>query len=169
MQKIATSSYSLSEEIVKLDQLRQEGILSQAEFERGKENLLQGVRVNQEMQNRLAQVEVQNRLTELDRKWEDEKKQYMVQGRYGTHEPQKSSWFSVITIVVAFMTLLVYSVNLGSSKTHSIGYGIVWFGFISSIIAILVFLKDNKKAEKYQNAKLYYEKKRSNIEIYKKN
>jgi hypothetical protein len=166
MQKTSASSYSLSKEIVKLEQLRQEGILSQDEFERGKENLLQGVRVNQEMQNRLAQVEVQNRLTELDRAWKSEREKYMMRNKLGyKFEPSMNNVIG-IPLVLFIFGLLMLLVGINPSKDGSdvniqpisllIAMGII-------VGSIYTFFTLKNKIEKYQIEKANYEKKRANI------
>jgi hypothetical protein len=167
MQKTSASSHSLSEEIVKLEQLRQEGILSQDEFERGKENLLQGVRVNQEMQNRLAQVEVQNRLTELDREWESEREKYMMRNKLGhKFEPSMNHVIGLPLVLFTYgLFLLFVGIN---SKKDGTDVKIDSFGVLIAIGmifgSIYAFFALKSKMQKYQTEKQKYEKKRSEIE-----
>jgi hypothetical protein len=164
-----TTTYSLADEIRKLEQLRQEDILSQADFERAKENLLEGVRGNQEMQNRLAKVEVQNRLMEIDQEWELERQKHMVQGKHGLYEPTMDRTIagSVIMIIFGLASFGMFA-SLSNSPIHFVAEPmmtiLILIGIVSLIGAVGIFISGMNQSTNYQIAKSDYEKKRSDIQ-----
>jgi hypothetical protein len=82
----------LADELQKLDQLRRDGVLSDAEFAQAKARLLAGEAapadpsLGQHLADQLAEVRYQNELARIDREWEMERERYLIRGRYGRRD-----------------------------------------------------------------------------------
>lgn len=103
---------SIADEIAKLDDLRQRGIITEAEFQQAKDSLLEGSRMDsmlppdQAMSQQLALVEFQNQLALMDREWELEREKYMITGRYGHRSiPTRGASMAGGMMVVGFGAL----------------------------------------------------------------
>src|SRR4051794_11923089 len=80
---------SLADELAKLADLRRNGELTDAEYERAKAALLGGAAAAPEqplaahLADQLAEVRHQNELAQIDREWAMERERYLVADRYG--------------------------------------------------------------------------------------
>lgn len=75
---------SLSDEIERLQRLRQSGALTDEEFARAKAAVLDaGLEPDSAASEHLERIEWQNELARLDREWDMEREQYMSTTKYG--------------------------------------------------------------------------------------
>src|SRR5262249_24765837 len=83
---------SIADELLKLEELRRGGSLTDEEFARAKAALLAGASappgepVPQHLADQLAEVRYQNELARVDREWETERQKYFVTDRYGRRQ-----------------------------------------------------------------------------------
>ncbi len=93
---------SISDELMKLDELRRSGAISADEFELAKRKILEAPQ-DMYRSDALNELKAQNELAQLDREWELERESYMVTGKYGhRHIPGKASSLLGGLFVVGF-------------------------------------------------------------------
>lgn len=77
----------IADDLLKLDQLRSSGALTDSEFAQAKSLLLTNPPANPQvaplLENELAEVKHQNELARIDREWEIERRQFLIVNRYG--------------------------------------------------------------------------------------
>src|SRR4051794_19655712 len=73
---------SLADELLKLNRLHREGMLTDEEFERAKAAVLVAPLAHPAA-DQLDEIRHQNEVAQLDREWQLERDRYMVVGRYG--------------------------------------------------------------------------------------
>lgn len=146
---------TLSEEIQKLEELRRNGTLSSEEFEIAKRRVLEGSQYSVGADH-LEEIKVQNELARVDREWQMERENYMVEGDYGhKYIPDKvSSFFGGIL---------------------SAGFGIFWttmagafgifqlFGVLFILLGIGISIWGFVKADQYEEAQKRYQRRHREI------
>ena len=171
---------SLADDLVKLEELRRTGALTDREFDQAKAALLAGggrpaadpVAANLGAQ--LAEVRYQNELARIDREWEVEKEQYMVADRYGRrHVPTTGVGYGSAVVGGLFgvlWTVMAVSITGGHPDAPP-GFGpppivrIVFplFGVLFTVGAVCYGLHCVRKAEAYNRALAAYQARRAAV------
>ena len=112
---------SITDELHRLQKLRESGALTDEEFAAAKARVLDGRAADgSAVEGHLAEIKHQNDLAQLDREWAMEREQYMVAGRYGYR----------------------YLPNRGTSLIGGIaicGFGLLWTLFAAGMGAPVFF------------------------------
>src|SRR5262249_55465495 len=91
---------SLADDLAKLDELRRNGALNDAEFEKAKATLLEGSPLpTEDAAAGLAELRKQNELARIDREWEKEQQQYLLRNRYGYRQMPTTALGAAMAIV----------------------------------------------------------------------
>ncbi|WP_157606277.1 SHOCT domain-containing protein [Schlesneria paludicola] len=117
---------SLTDELQKLEQLRQNGTLTEDEFTRAKSLLLATpaptLEVNPAIETQLSQLRHLSELERIDREWSIERRQYEVVGRYGRrYVPSTGESLATILLGGTLGTLWTAGAIVVTSATSSIG------------------------------------------------
>src|SRR5579883_2910582 len=89
---------SIADELMKLEDLRRSGALSDAEFARAKEAVLAGR--SGVADDPAGALRGEAELARIDREWALERENYLVSGRYGWGRHVPTTWEGVLTAVV---------------------------------------------------------------------
>ncbi|MBA4062626.1 MAG: hypothetical protein C0501_02750 [Isosphaera sp.] len=167
---------SLADDLVKLEELRRTGALTDREFDQAKAALLAGGRtagpdpVAANLGAQLAEVRYQNELARIDREWEIEKEQYMVADKYGRrHVPTTGMGYSVAVfggVFGVFWTVMAVSITGGAPDFGPFAVAGVLFPVVGVAITIgtVVFgVYCVRKAEAYNRALAAYQARRAAV------
>lgn len=165
---------SLADELNKLEDLRRRGVLSDAEFEKAKASVLAGppgeTPVAEHLSAQLAEVRYQNDLARLDREWEIEREQYMVEGKYGRRylpTPGGSLGMAVVGGVFGiFWTIMTVSMMFAGPAEEPFRVAsclFPLFGVLLTCFAVSLGVNAYAKAQKYQEALARYQRRRSDV------
>jgi hypothetical protein len=144
---------NLSDEILRLQELRDSGVLNHDEFARAKASVLDD---GAAASGPLARIGFENELARIDREWDMERETYLVSGRHGTrHLPREGSGLAGIFVGGGFA--LVWTV-----MAFSIGAPAVFplFGIVGVIGAVWMGMTEVAKAGRYRNAERRYRNRR---------
>lgn len=155
----------LADELAKLEELRRRGVLSEMEFARAKEAILNGAgsgsdpSVGQVMSEQLSDLRYQNELARIDREWEAERERYMITSRYGVRQLPTPGMGTVMAVVGGIFGMLwtVFAFALTSSAPDVGPFPVVkvvfpLFGVVFTIGAIATGLYARSRAIQYQQA-----------------
>jgi hypothetical protein len=164
---------SLTEELEKLHDLYTRGALSADEFSRAKSALLtqpqQTITRPDALVTHLDEVQFQNELARIDREWEMERENYVIQSRYGrSHVPTGSdvtgavfgAVFGIIWTIVAF-TVTSYAPDVGPFPLVKICFPL--FGVVIVIFALVHAARSYSRMQDYEEARRAYEVRRQNV------
>lgn len=177
---------SLADDLTKLDDLRRTGALSEEEFARAKEALLNAPPVppppaeplGEHLAAQLEEVQFQNELAQVDREWEREREKYMVVGKYGQRylpTTGTSAIGGVIMVgfglvwtigasVMAFGVNQVFSDHEMAPKAFSIIPCLFpVFGVLFICLGIVLSVHSHRKAREYQQAERAYRRRRADV------
>jgi hypothetical protein len=167
---------SLVDELAKLEELRRSGALSEAEFVKAKAALLSeaptdpGHHLGEHLAEQLAEVKYQNELAQIDREWEIERRQYLIQGQDGiAHEPTPGMGIGMATIVGVFgvfWTIMAVSITSGGPDFGGFSVAKVFFplfGVVFTVGAIVYGIHIYSRAQKYQAAFAAYKARRARV------
>jgi hypothetical protein len=148
---------SISDELERLETLRQSGTLTQEEFQRAKERVLSAPPVESSQQ--LEEIKTQNAIAQLDREWELERENYMMTGRYGNrYLPKTESSIAGGIILVGFGTFwTLMTLSTGAPIFFPI-FGVVFVG-----IGVVNCITGIRKAGQYQFAERRYRERRHRL------
>jgi hypothetical protein len=154
----------IGDELQKLDELRRQGALSSEEFDIAKRKLLAEPESLFDGRDSLAELKMHNDVAQLDREWELERNNYMVQGRYNTYLPGKASSLIggvVVALFGAFWTAMAFGI------TQHAGPGFVslfpLFGVLFIVLGVATSIHGFAKATQYQNAYRNYQERRREL------
>jgi hypothetical protein len=170
----------LADELRKLDELQQTGLLTKEEFAAAKARLLAGPTTSVEftslLQDQLAELKHQAELARIDREWDIERRQYQITSRSGSsYIPSASS--SLFNGLVggffgAFIAGVAYTVQ--NITTH-FGYETptistceaiaFWFGVALAAAAIVSGIYRCLLAQNYRSAHDAYQTRRLNASV----
>ncbi|HVK12286.1 MAG TPA: SHOCT domain-containing protein [Gemmataceae bacterium] len=159
---------SLADELEKLDQLRRSGSLSDDEFARAKAHLLANPPADAPSGDHLADIRHQNELARIDREWEIEREQYLINGRYGRrHVPTVG--MGVATAALGggfgiFWTVMAVSITSGAPDVGAFSTAKVFFplfGVLFIAIAVGWGVYCVVRAQKYEAANRAYRDRRA--------
>jgi len=150
---------SIADELLKLDELRRSGALTDQEFEIAKKKALEASSEFVNNTDHLKEIKSQNEIAQLDRKWEIDREKYMGYGKRGRRFiPNKTSSLISGIFVVGFGAVWI-------TMAISITRGIVMplFGVLFVIFGVATSFSHCIKAGKYQEALEEYEQRRSEL------
>lgn len=163
----------LVDELLKLEQLRQRGTLSAAEFERAKLKLLeaeQSLDASDRIAHGLEEANYQAELARIDREWEMERRTFMLFGRRGeTYLPSK--WGSLLLIVAVVGIGIYWTVStvsiIGTFHGNLLVLGLVssfsLFGILFIAVAVFQCLRGISNSHQYQEAQARYQRLRKSL------
>lgn len=155
---------TISDEIKKLDKLRRNGALSPDEFEIAKRRVLEGPQVSVGA-DRLEEIETQIEVAQLDREWELERENYLVEGEYRQqYVPSKVS--SVFAGLLAIGFGIFWTV-MTASMTRFDGAGdfgiVTLFGVLFILLGAGWSIRAFVKASQHEEAQERYQRRRREI------
>jgi hypothetical protein len=169
---------SLVDELTKLDELRRSGALNDAEFAKAKAALLDeapaghGRQIGEHLANQLAEVKYQNELAQIDREWEIERRQYLIQGQDGiAHEPTAGMGLGMAIGVGVFGVIwTIFAASLTSGGPDEGPFSVAkvifpLFGVVFTVMAIAFGIHTYSRAQKYQAAFAAYKAKRARVQL----
>ena len=165
---------SLADDLIKLEDLRRNGSLTEMEFAQAKATLLSGSPAEpaqplaDHLADQLAEVRHQNELSQIDREWQIEREQYLIPDRYGRrHVP--TAGFGIVGAVVGgvfgvFWTVMAFAITSGGPDVGPFSIAKVFvplFGVVFTVAAIGYGLYAASKAQQYQTAFQAYQQRRA--------
>lgn len=167
---------SLVDDLTKLEELRRNGALSEAEFAKAKAALLDGRAASSEQQigehlaEQLAEVKYQNELAQIDREWEMERQQYLLRGRYGTtHVPTAGAGIGMAVVgglFGVFWTIMAVAMTSDAPDFGAFSVAKVFFplfGVVFTVAAIGFGIHAHSRAQKYEAAFAAYKARRARV------
>jgi len=110
---------SIVDELSRLNELREEGALTDGEYEAAKRDLLRtpddrtaGAEEIDSLRSQVDQVHREQQVILIDRDWEEERKQYLIRTRYGTYVAPTVSdaiTVTVFAVVIGVLMLVMFS------------------------------------------------------------
>ena len=167
---------SIADELTKLEDLRRNGTLSEAEFAKAKELLLNSPPpppqepLVQHLAQQQAEIKHQNELARIDREWEMQKQQYYVTTRYGVRQLPTTGMGIGIAVIGGvfgvFWTIMAIAITSGAPDVGP--FAIVkiifpLFGVLFTGAAIVFGIVCNIRAKKYQEAYEAYQRRRQQV------
>jgi hypothetical protein len=122
---------TLADELKKLEELRWNGTLSDAEFAQAKAALLAKLEQSAEgaagLGEQLAEIRYQNELARLDREWESEKEKYVLTGRHGVRYLPSigMGWYTAGVGGIVSVCWVILAVGITSAMPDSGDFGVV--------------------------------------------
>lgn len=169
---------SLADELKKLEGLRWNGTLTDAEFERAKAALFAQLPSNEQptaeevgkLESELAELRAEKELERIDREWEAEREQFLITGKHGgKHIPTVGGGIFVagfIGLFGVFWTVMAFSITSSAPDEMPfsvakvvfplVGIAFTGFGVISGIGAM-------NKAKEYEQAHAAYQARRTAV------
>ena len=171
---------SFAEELQKLEGLRWNGTLTDAEFAQAKAALLAKLShppalppdatAAAKLGEQLAEVRYQNELERIDREWEAEKERYTVPGQNGRREiPTAGGGIAggvIIGVFGTFWTLMALAITGGAPSQGPFALAKVFFplfGVAFTVGGIWLGVHTYKKAALYNQAFEAYQKRRAAV------
>lgn len=168
---------SLADELKKLEELRWNGTLTEAEFAQAKAALLAKLAeppvdtVSEDqakLSAQLAEVQYQNELERLDREWELEREKYYVIGKHGhRYIPtvgQSIGGAVVIGVFGVFWTVMAVSITSGAPDFGPFAIAKIFFplfGIVFTSVGVYLGITASKKARDYEAALAAYHRRRA--------
>jgi hypothetical protein len=172
------SAMSLVGELAKLEELWRSGALSDAEFTKAKAALLSGTsavseqELGEHLADQLVEVKYQNELAQIDREWQIEREQYLIQGRHGmAHVPTAGMGIGAAIVGGVFgsvWTIMAVSITGGAPDEGPFSIAKVFFplfGIVFTMAAIGYGVYAYAKAQKYQEAFAAYKERRARVKV----
>jgi hypothetical protein len=107
-----------------------------------------------QIENRLANIELQNEVARIDREWEQEREGYYIRGKHGSrHLPSKVG--SVATTIIMGGFGLFWTAMAARTGAPMAIFGIIFIG-----VAIVTGLWGFAKATQYETGRRAYERRR---------
>lgn len=164
---------SIADELTKLSELRREGTLTDEEFERAKQKLLDEPAAAPDAQS-LAVIRAQNELAQLDREWDREREKFMTEDQSGSKQvPSKSRTLAMASVFVTALVIWFMMPSLGSGfapAAHSKLFPGVnarttpdlspLFGLLIVVFGVGMTIHSYVKAREYEQAHNRYQSRR---------
>ena len=169
---------SIADDLVKLEELRRGGALTEEEFARAKEAvlagdarpdvLIDGDQAGAALAGHLSEVREQNELARIDREWEMERERYMVHGRYGRRDIPTPVGSIVMALVVGgfgvFWTVMAFSMSSGFPDEGPMPLFktcFPLFGVLFTVGGVVQAVRAYNKANQYRQAEAAYRARRA--------
>src|SRR5262249_1196189 len=162
---------SLADDLAKLDELRRNGALNDAEFEKAKATLLEGSPLpTEDAAAGLAELRKQNELARIDREWEKEQQQYLLRNRYGYRQMPTTALGAAMAIVGGGFGLLwtflamslMSSVPAGPLTVPRVIFPL--FGVLFTLFSIGYGVYAYRRAQLYQERYRAYRARRQRVQ-----
>jgi hypothetical protein len=149
---------SIADELLKLNRLHQEGMLTDEEFEKAKAAVLVAPLANPPA-DELAEIRRQNEVAQLDREWQIERERYMMTSRYGgRYAPNRATSLIGGIIIAAFGTFwTITAFGMGAPGLFPL------FGVLFVLGGIGVSAYSFIKAGEYEQAYRRYQQRRASL------
>jgi hypothetical protein len=167
---------SLADDLMKLEELKRTGALTEEEFAQAKAKLLADGptaatdAVAETLAAQLAETRYQNELARIDREWQIEREKYMAPDRYGRrHVPTVGTGRATSLIggiFGAFWTIMAFAITSGAPNDGPFVFAKVFFplfGVAFTVGAIAYGIHLVGKAEAYNRAFAEYQKRREAV------
>jgi hypothetical protein len=156
----------LADELRKLEELHRARSLTDEEFARAKAAVLadSGTPPAGALGEQLAELRRENEVARLDREWEQERRQYLVAGRYGrSYEPTPGMSILSGVLVVGFGVLWT-AMTAGLMGGPGGGFGFFpLFGVVFIVVGLAVSVASYGKAVRYRQAYEAYQERRQQL------
>jgi hypothetical protein len=155
---------SLSDELKELEALRQNGTLTQEEFQLAKQRVLSGGQVTGQSDH-LEQIQRQNDVAQLDREWALERENYMQTGNHGARFiPGKASSVMGGLFIGAFgICWTIMASSMPGPGGGMAGNIMPLFGIAFVIFGVTMCGRGFIKAGQYQEALGSYQSRRREL------
>ena len=154
---------SMSDELRKLQDLRDAGTLSDEEFAAAKATVLAGghaeAPVDRTVEGHLEEIKQQNEVAQLDREWAMERERFMVSGRYG-YRYLPSRGMSLLGGLVVSTFGIIWTV-MAASMGAPVFFPL--FGLLFIFAGIGVSAYSFLQANRYEEARLRYQRRRAQL------
>jgi hypothetical protein len=172
---------SMADELKKLEELRWNGTLTDAEFAKAKAALLAASSpaiasapadgpVAGNLAGQLSEVRYQNELARIDREWETEKEQFTVPDRFGQRQLPTTGMgrgMAVIGGVFGILwTVIAFAITSGAPDEGPFAVVKVvfpLFGIAFTVGMIWFGIRISRKAEEYMQAHAAYQARRAAV------
>ncbi len=170
---------NIADELKKLEELRWNGTLTEAEFAQAKAAILAKLtepppEVKNEdtakLASQLAEVRYQNELERIDREWEAEREKYYVVDKHGhRYIPTVAQGLGgavVIGVFGLFWTIMAISITSGAPDFGPFAIAKVFmplFGVVFTAVGIYLGINGANKAREYQDALAAYHRRRAAV------
>ena len=167
---------SLADDLMKLEDLRRTGALTDTEFAQAKAKLLAagapapGDAVAEKLGEQLAETRYQNELERIDREWQIEREHFMVADKHGRrHIPTVGT--GQLTAVGGglfgvFWTVMAFGITSGAPDVGPFSIAKVFFplfGVVFTVGAMVYGVHLVNKANAYNKAFAAYQKRRAAV------
>ena len=155
---------SISEELQRLDELRRDGVLSNAEFDLAKRQVLEGPD-HTEATEQLGEIRAQNEVAQLDREWDLERENYMMTGKYRRqYKPTKAGSVFAGILITAFCVFWVGMANsMPSFGPMGIASMLPLIGVLFGAFAVSKCIQGFIKAGQFEEAQSKYKLRRNQL------
>ena len=167
---------SIADDLSRLEELRRNGTLSEAEFANAKALLLNNPAppaqepLVKHLADQQAEIKYQNELARIDREWEMQRQQYYVTTRYGVRQLPTTGMGIGIAVVGGafgvFWTIMAIAItgsapDVGPFSVAKLIFPL--FGILFTGAAIVFGIVCNIRAKKYQEAYEAYQRRRQQV------
>lgn len=151
---------NLSDELRKLQELHESGALTAEEFAQAKQTVLAKHSTQTEasnpanLQSKLQEVELQNRLLQLDQQWQADSENYMLRGQNGRYFPTKEGSIVRCILTTGLGFFIALAVVASSSAMAVSSPWLLGIGIFILFVAIALVLSgfEYVKAQEYDRA-----------------
>lgn len=155
---------ALADELRKLQELHDNGSLTDAEFAAAKAKVLAqdaAPAKDQAMQEHLEEIKAQNAVAQLDRQWAMERERYMVAGNYGVRQlPSKALSVLGGVVITGFgIVWTAMAANMGGGFEGAPSF-FPLFGVLFILAGIGFSIYSFSKASQYEEAHARYRRRR---------
>jgi hypothetical protein len=155
---------NLADELSKLQQLHQNGALTDEEYARAKDAVLARAEESSPdersaVQRQLDQMQRQQALLRLDQDWDRERASYLMRGKHGQFYPPSKFLSVAVGIFVAIFGIIW---TMGTLSLGAPGF-FPFFGVFFVLLAIGVSIYNYKRAEAYEQAEARYRQRRAEM------
>src|SRR5262245_48701125 len=149
---------SIADELLKLNRLHQEGMLTDEEFEKAKAAVLVAPLATPATEH-LEEIRNQNEVAQLDREWQNERERYMISGRYGARYIPNRATSLIGGVVVGGFGILwtIIAASMGAPGLLPL------FGVIFVLAGIGMSAYSFVKAGEYEQAYARYQQRRASL------
>jgi hypothetical protein len=163
---------NFADELKKLEALRWNGTLTDAEFERAKAALFAQLPTDDvsKLEAELAELRAENELARIDREWDAEREQYLLRDKCGNKQVPTVNGSIVLSAVAAvfgvFWTVFTVSItnrgpDFGAFSVAKVLFPLV--GITITIVAVVMGFWGANKAKEYEKAHAAYQARRAAV------
>lgn len=155
---------SLSDELKELETLFRNGTLTQNEFQLAKQRVLSESRVSESARH-LEDIKAQNEIAQMDREWELERDNYMIEGRHGSrHIPTKGSSIGSGVVIILFgLGWTIFAFVMSADAPSKVVIIVPLCGVLMILIGAATSIREYSKAGQYQAGYERYQSRRNRL------